>query len=230
LKIRKLTLRILFWILTVIFVIVLFIAAFALLSFIQGKLFLPQDYILWTFNYPVSRLVFIFELYFIFVFFRNSVSAFINFAKRNKKWFYPVFAFANLLLVYAVLFNVSVITKNVIINHTFFLPQGQVYNYSDIVSIDTGVYTKKRYLPYTHSNGEFYYIITLKDGTTINLNDSIGGTQNNQDVYEVFEEIDKTLVNMGIKKISKIETFQDFDKHIDKIYADRIRNVLENVK
>ncbi|WP_461392018.1 hypothetical protein [Desulfosporosinus fructosivorans] len=71
-------------------------------------------------------------------------------------------------------------------------------------------------------------MITLKDGTSIDLND-VGGTQNNmKDVYEVFEDIDRTLVNMRINKTSKIETFEYFDKSIAEIYADKIKNVLNN--
>ena len=206
--------------------LVLIYNAMVLFTIIQEKLFLPQDYMLWTFNYPISRLSFIFFYYFIFIFFvrKNDI---MKYVKRNKKWFYRIFAFANLVLIYALLFNVSVITKNTIINHTFLTPQGKVYNYSDLVSINTGVYKERRFNPLVHSRSDFYYLITLKDGTAIDLND-IGGTKNNKDMYEALEEIDKTLVNMRINKISKIETFEYFNKKL--IYADRVKNILTNIR
>lgn len=216
-------------ILLLILAVVLFIGVLFLLSLIQGKVFLPREYILWTFNYPVSRLIFIFELYLVvFLVFKGCLLAFLSFAKRNKKWFYPTFALANLVLIYALLFNVSVITKNSIVDHTFLIPQGKVYRYSDIASIDTGVYGRKLSLPFTHSTGEFYYTLTLKDGVTVNLNDSVGGTKNDQDVYEVFEELDDTFVNMGIKKTASMDNLELLEKHLDKKYSDRIKNVLTN--
>lgn len=160
------------------------------------------------------------------MFFAKKVEI-IKYAKRNGKWFYPTFVFANSFLIYTLLFNVCVITNNTIINHTFLSPQGKVYNYSDIVRIDTGVYDKRRFNPLVHTRGDFYYLITLKDGTAIDLND-VGGTKNNRDVYEVLEETDKILVNKGINKTSKIETFQYFNRNL--IFADRINDILNNIK
>lgn len=216
----------LFWVLSFIVALIFIYFAMVLFTLIQEKMFLPQDYILWSYNYPISRLSFIFLYYFIFVFFVKK-SDIMKCLKRNKKWFYPIFTFANLLLIYALLFNVSVIKNNTIINHTFLSPQGKIYDYSDLVSIDTGVYEKRRFNPLVHTRGDFYYLITLKDGTAIDLND-IGGTKNNKDVYEALEEIDKNLVNMRINKTSKIETFEYYDKNL--IYADRVKNILTNIK
>jgi hypothetical protein len=219
--------KIVFWVLSLIFAIVFFLGIMILLSFIQQKLFLPPDYIMWTSNYPISRLVFLFELYLIPLFFKQSFI--VQLVRRHKK----LFVFANLILIYALMLNVSVITNNSIINHTFLLPKGKVYHYTDIVRIDTGVYEKKQYLPFvnlfTHSKGEFYYILTLKDGITIDLND-VGRTIDDKDVYEVFEEIDKSLVDRGITKTSNVESFQYFDKNIAKVYADRIEHILTNLK
>lgn len=221
-KVKKL----LFWVISFIVAIVLIYNAMVLFTLLQEGMFLPLDYIMWTFNYPISRLSIIFFYYFIFVFFAKK-SDIIKYVKRNKKWLYPIFAFANLILTYALLFNVSVITTKTIINHTFLSPQGKDYGYSDIVNIDTGVYEKRRFNPLVHSRGDFYYLITLKDGTVIDLSD-IGGTKNNKDHYETLEEIDKTLVNMGMNKTSKIETYEYYDKNL--IYADCVKNILKNIR
>lgn len=224
LKVRK----ILFWIISIFLFFALFFVVCALLNLIQEKLFLSQDYIMWVFKYPVSRFIFIFELYFACVLFKNLRSNVFNYAKSHKKWAYPIFLLGNFLLIYALIYNVTVITSNKIINYTFFSPRGTVYNYSDIVRIDTGVYGKWRFLPF-NNKGQFYYVLTLKDGTTIDLNGDAGGTSN-RDIYEVFEEMDKTLVDRGIKKTATMANFQLFAKNLDKIYTDRIKRILTNVK
>ncbi|MDO0825394.1 hypothetical protein [Desulfosporosinus nitroreducens] len=221
-KVKKLFL----WTLSFIVALFLIYNVMVLFTVIQEKMFLPQDYIFWTFSYPISRLSFIFFYYFIFAFFAKKVEI-MKYAKRNGKWFYPTFVFANSILIYTLLFNVCVITNNTIINHTFLSPQGKVCNYSDIVRIDTGVSEKRSFNPLVHTKGDFYYLITLKDGTAIDLND-VGGTKNNKDVYEVLEATDRTLVNKGINKTSKIETLQYFNRNL--IFADRIENILNNVK
>jgi hypothetical protein len=226
LKVRDFLFRIIYFM----FGLALFFAIVIMLAFIQEKLLIPQDYIMWIFKSPVSRLVFIFDFYFISLLFKEIRVLTIQFAKRHKKWTYPIFMIANLMLLYALLFNVSVITQNGIINHSFLVPQGKVYNFSDVINIDTGVYGKQRYIPLTHSSGQFYYIITLNDGTKIDLNGDAGGTQNDKDMNEVFEEIDNTLVSMGIKKTAKINNFGLLEKRMDKVYSDRIKNVLTNIK
>jgi hypothetical protein len=218
------------WIIFSILALALFFAAFALLGFIQEKLFVPKDYILWIFKYPVSRLSSVFLFYVIF-FHKKAFPQSGQFEKRHKKWFYPLFAFANLLLVYVLLFNVCVITNNSIVNRSFLFPQGRTYNYSDIVSINTGVYAEKKWhLPFADKSGTFYYIITLKDGTKINLNGDAGGTRNDLEMNGVFEDIDKSFVKMGIKKTANTDNFELLEKNLDKIYSDKIKNILTNVK
>lgn len=225
-KVLKLPMKILFWVFGLLLVIICFIAFMALISYIHEKLFVPRDYILWTFNSPLSSLIFIFEVYFILSLFKYIRSDIINFMK-NRRWVFYGFILANVILIYALIFNVSAISSNRIVNYSFFSPQGKSYAYSDITKIDTGIYTQKRFLPSTPSRGDFYYILTLKDGTTIDLND-VGGVPEDKDIYLTYEELDQVFVKKGIPKISKPETFQYFDTHLDKIYRDRIRNVLNN--
>ena len=220
--------KMLFWIIFIFLFFVIFFAFCALLNFIQEKLFLSQDYIMWVSKYPISRLIFIFEFYLVFLLFKNLWSNVFIFVKRHKRWVYLTFLLINLVLLYALISNVSVITKNKVIDYTFFSPKGKVYNYSDIVKIDTGVYGKWRLIPF-NNKGQFYYVLTLKDGTTIDLNGDAGGT-NNRDIYEVFEDIDKNLVDRGIKKTASMANFELFKKNLDQIYVDRIKRILTNRK
>ena len=164
----KILKAIIFWMASIISIIILTIAFAALIGAIQAKLFLPQKYIMWIFKYPISNLVFIYELYFIFGFiFKKNLGKFILGTKRKKSFIWkhkkPVlatFVILNIVLIYAILFDVTVISNNKIIDYTFLSPKGKEYSYNDIVKIDTGVYGKKINLPFARfSTGDFYYII-----------------------------------------------------------------------
>jgi len=237
LKILK---TIIFWIILPIGLIIAFIGFAALIEVIQGKLFLPQEYIMCIFKSPFSRLVFIYELYIIFGFayiFNRDLRKFVvwiinfkkGFIKRYKVFFLSTFTILNVILIYTILFNVTVITDNKIIDYTFFSPQGKEYNYNNIVKIDTGVYGKKLYLPFTHLKGDFYYIIQLNDGTKVDLTE-MGGSKNDDDPRFIIEDLDSKYVDMGIHKVSSMNNFEYCTKNLDKIYTDKIRNILLNTK
>jgi len=137
-------------------------------------------------------------------------------------------------MLYTILYNVTVITSNKIIDYSFLSPQGKEYSYSDIVKIDAGVYGKKRHLllvrMFSHSStGEFYYIIELNDGTKIYLTE-MGGAKNDADPRFIIEKLDSQFVNMGIPKVSSMDNFEYCTKNLDKIYTDKIRNILLNNK
>ena len=200
----KILKTIIFWILSMIGIVILTIGFFAIIAVLQEKIFIPEDYIIWIFKSPLSRLVFIFELYIIFGFFlitKRDVRIF--FKKLCKKRFIAGFALLNIFILYALLFNVSVIKNNEIIDYRFLSPQGVKYSYNDIVKIDTGIYGKKMYLPFTHSKGDFYYIIKLKDGTKIDLAE-MGGSKDDQDPRFIIEKLDSYLVNMGVSKTASM--------------------------
>ncbi len=237
----KIIKSIVFWVLATINIVILSIVCFALIAFIQSKLFLPNDYIMWVFKYPASRLVFIYEIYFLLLFlyiaYKKLVSFKIpfvdkmnNFIKKDKKSFTIVFTTANIILLYIIIVNVSVISNDKIKDYSVFSPSGREYSYEDVVSIDTGVYGNKIRLPFMHYKGEFYYIIEFNDGKKINLNDSIGGANGNEDVYKIFEDLDTSFVNMGVKKTASMENFEALSQRADKKYSDRIKGILENVK
>jgi hypothetical protein len=229
------------WILSLICIIILTIGSSALITAIQARLFLPQEYIMYIFKYPISDLVFIYWFYIIFGLnynltkgFRNSDASKKSFIKIHKKIFLPTFVILNIILIYTILFDVTVITNNKIIDYTFLSPSGKEYSTNDIVKIDTGVYGEKNYLPFSHySKGDFYYIIQLNDGTRINLTDE-GGVKiyddYTQDTHFIIEKLDKQFVNHGIYKISSIDNFEYCTKNLDKIYTDKIRNILLNVR
>ena len=231
---------VIFWILSMIGIFILTIIFFALLADVQTRLFFFEEYIMWIFKSPLSRLVFIYELYMIYGFayvfskdIRWLIRRGINFKKgiikRYKTIIIFIFISLNLVLIYTILFNVTVIGNDKIINYTFLSPYGKDYSYKDIVKIETGIYGKKQPWPSLSSKGDFYYIIQLNDGTKVDLTE-MGGAKNNDDSRFIIEKLDSQYVDMGISKVSSMKNFEYCTKHLDKIYTDKIRNVLENIK
>lgn len=160
------------YILSLIFIVVLTIGIYLLIVAVQEKIIVPEDYLMWIFKYPTSRLVFIYEIYLIVGFFYIFHEEFRkmlggasskDFFKKHRKQIFPIFITLNVALFYIIVLSVTVITNNKIIDYSFLSPQGREYSYKDIVSINAGVHGKKRF-PFTHSKGDFFYIIELKDG------------------------------------------------------------------
>lgn len=231
---------IVFWILSIIGLVILTVSFFALIAYVQTRLFLPEGYIMWIFKSPFSGLVFIYELYIIFGFvyffnkdlrwlIRRGINSKNSIIKRHKTLIISIFITLNIVLIYTILFNVTVIGNSKIINYTFLSPHGKEYSYKDIVKIETGIYDKKQYLPAMRSKGEFYYIIQLNDGTKVDLTE-MGGAKNDDDPRFIIEKLDRQYVDMGISKVSSMENFEFSTKHLDKIYTDKIQNILENIK
>ena len=234
--------KIIFVIFLVIAIFILSLAFYMLIGAIQEKLFLPQEYIMWLSRYPFSGLILIYEVYIIFAFLyvfsshiREAILWVIGLKEsiitRHKMLFLITFGVLNIVLMYAVLYNVTVITTNKIINYTFLSPHGKEYGYNDIVKIDAGVYGKKinsnRYPHYL--KGDFYYIIQLKNGTKIHLTD-MGGAKNQEDVRFIIEKLDSEYVDMNISKVSSMDNFEYCTKNLGEVYTDKIRNILLNTK
>ena len=94
LKILKILKSIIFWVISPISIFILTLSFYVLITTIQSKLLLPREYIIWTFKYPFSVLIFIYEYYIIFGFFyvfNKSFREFIvfnfnkNFIKNHRK-------------------------------------------------------------------------------------------------------------------------------------------------
>jgi hypothetical protein len=106
----------------VITVIILSIAIFSFISFIQEKLFVPNNSIIWVIKSPVSKFVFIYEFYLMYGFFlllyRDLRKWSSGFYKKHHRTLLPIFGIVNIMLLYAIITNVAVVT------HSFLIPQG----------------------------------------------------------------------------------------------------------
>ncbi|MFK9090717.1 hypothetical protein [Bacillus salipaludis] len=216
-------------------IIIITIGIFIVISIVQELLFIPKDYIIWIFKSPYSGLVIIFETYlvvgFFYIFNKGLREVWKKGAifKKYRKLTIAAFTTFNIILLYTIITAVTVVTKDQIINYSFCSPQGKEYSYDEIVKIQTGVYGKGRTSIFTHSKGDFFYIIELNDGTKIDLA-QVGGTKNEEDERFILEKLDMRLVNMDIDKESSMKYFEYSKKGLAKIYTDKIRSILENTK
>jgi hypothetical protein len=213
----------------VLFIIIFTIAIFAFIEWLQSKLFIPNDYIMWVVKPPLSRLVFIYEIYLFFAYYiifrKDFRKTFFSFLKRNRSKFFIIFPIVNFVLLYVILTNVTVITSTRITDFTITTPKGINYQYHDITNITTGVYGEKQL--FGHSKGDFYYIVAFKDGKKIDWANDVGAVKNNIDERFILNKLDKKLVNMGIPKKSSMANFKYTTKSLDKIYTDKIKSILE---
>ncbi|MDR7000738.1 hypothetical protein [Neobacillus niacini] len=58
----------------------------------------------------------------------------------------------------------------------------------------------------------------------------MGGSKNDVDPRFIIEKLDKQFVQMGIPKKSSMKYFKLTTKQLDKIYTNRIRNILDYTK
>lgn len=235
----KRLLSIILFILSIIAAVILTIGIFILIVKIQNKLFVPEDYLMWTFNYPNSSFIFIYELYLFFGLFyifhkgfregiRNKLpSSEEGFFKRNKKLIYTLFIASNIVLFYTIVSAVTVVTNDKIIDYSYLNPLGHEYEFKDIAQISSGVHGKKSYIPSTYSKGDFFYNIKLESGKEVDLTE-VGEVNNGEHEIFIIEELDRKLVDMGIPKVSSTKNFGYTTESLDEIYTDKIRDILEN--
>ncbi|MBM4763751.1 hypothetical protein [Bacillus sp. B15-48] len=218
---------------------ILSIAIFAFISFIQEKLFVPSNSLIWVIKSFAAKFVFIYEFYLMFGLFlllsKDLRKWFSGFYKKHHRTVFPIFGIVNILLFYAVITDVAVVTNDKIVNHSFLTPHGKQYSYSNITKITAGIYGKNRFLG--SSKGQFYYVIELNNGTKIDFGD--GGSSfvsfNEEDSNEadprfILAKLDRQWVDMGIPKKASMSNFKYTQDSLAKIYSDKIRSILENTK
>ncbi|MDT8717780.1 hypothetical protein IAI10_14015 [Clostridium sp. 19966] len=226
---------IILFIISIVTAILGFLIFALLISLIQQLMLEPKEYIMSVYKDPNRNLIFIYEIYFIALSFcifnksfRNQMNARLEILMKHKK-ILGSFIIINLVILYASIFDISVITQDKIIDYRFLAPQGKTYSYNDIVKIDTGIYGRKSSFISSHSKGDFYYVIELKDGNKIDLGD-FAGSNSDEDYRFTLERLDKRLVGMNIDKVSSTANLNDCAENLDKVYVDKIKNILENIK
>lgn len=219
------------YILGIILVLVLTLLIFVGIDWLQFKIFVPNNYLMYVSKPPYNCGIFLFEIEVIIMIIvilykiRKSDSDekewacnLLSLLKRN---IIKVVAL-NLVLLYMCITGITVITKDKIIDYNFYNPRGVEYTYEDITNINTGFLGKRKLLQ--GNKGDFYYKITLKNKKTINLTDA---TSDFDDTYLELEIFDKlTLDKSGVTKVASKESYKSCD--LDKRYVDRFLRIIEN--
>jgi Ca2+/Na+ antiporter len=224
--------RVLVYLLGTLLVLILSFSIFIFIGYLQYKIFVPDDYVLWIFNYPYSRFIIIIVLYlfllFFYFFFRKYWEREKTPITRKRRALWIGFIVTNILGFYIIFSSVTVITHQNIIDHSFLYPQGKKYDFNDVVKIDAGVRGDRFYLPFTHNKGDFYYKVEFIDGRKIDLNDEAGSYDSNgEHPTFVLNKLDARLVEMGITKVSSMENFHYTTEGLDRMYTDQIKSILE---
>ncbi|MFC7678855.1 hypothetical protein ACFQV5_08040 [Paenibacillus sp. GCM10028914] len=228
-------LRILLFILLFIVLGALLLGAYLLFQIIQEMLFVPKDYLIWTSNnqeWFISLLLPYITWGGFYLFLkgredtRSEGRSKVKFLRRHRKSILALFIASNMVFLYVIISSVTVITNNKIIDYSFLYPQGREYSYKDIVQINAGVYGKKQSFPSLDSKGDYFYIVELENGKKIKLTEAGGFIDEHE--YFTIEKLDRQFVDMGISKISSMDNFKYTTEHLDEIYSDAIRRVLEN--
>jgi hypothetical protein len=190
-----------------------------ILRLIQAFLFVPKDYLMWTVN-PPGKYVF-----FIIAFLISDLWLKLFHEKKTKpvnKKNLILASIITVVLLYVQITSVSVFTGEEIINYSFIHPVAKEYLYTDISSVQTGVYGND--IPIVRDKGDFYYIVTFDDGTKINLMDMSG--EASHDTYSQIENIDKIIMSKGVKKISSEDNIELVQ--LDKTYIERFKRIIRN--
>lgn len=209
------------------------------LSIIQSIVFVPEDFIMWSVgkSIPILALVITTIMALTLVYYISTkkyspedklfISVY-RFVKSYRKTTITILLGFCLIISYYMFTNVNIVSSDKIITHSFFHPQGREYSYTDIKALYTGLYN--RTIPFTsHQRGEFYYIVELRDGNKVNL-ENVGGIKNHEDSWLTFVKLDQAFMELDVTK--NVDA-KDIDFHLsslDPLYRNRIQSIFDNVK
>lgn len=211
--------------------IILTFAIFIGINWLQLNIFVPNDYLMYTLKRSYIDIVFLFEIE-VLIMIIAILCKIRKVDSDEHEWAYKLLSFVkinfkkvaviNIILLYICVMGITVITKDKIIDYSFYNPTGVNYTYNDITKIDTGFLGKKKLL--YGNKGDFYYKITLKNNRQIELSDA---TSDFDDTYLELEIFDKLAIEKSnAKKISSKENYKFCD--LDKRYVDRFLRIIEN--
>lgn len=216
----RLVVDFLFYIALIVCFIILFIAFYAGIAFIQEKLFVKETYITYMIKSPYSYLIFL-----IMMLVCGKISFLLSRGKKIEKSILPVkyLLVVVIALIYIVITSVVVVTKEGIYDYSFYNLKGEVYKFSDVEVVNTGFKEKGR------NKGEFFYDVQLSSGKTFKLafpSLTQPGKQYTNDTWQEYVDIDEIIMQEGAKKISS----ENGSQHVmmDKIYIDKLLKVVRN--
>lgn len=206
--------KIIFAVLLIIVSVIAFIAFYLGVTFIQEKLFTNGQYLTYMIKSPYSKLVFI-----ILILAMTYIAELYSKNFKLTKYILP----AIVLLTYITITSVTVVTKDGIVDYSFYNLKGDKYKFSEIVYVNTGFVDSGKY------KGEFFYNIELENGKKIKLSYpslTQPGEQYDDDTWQEYVDIDNIVMKFGAKKDSSENGVQYVS--MDKIYIDKLLKVVKN--
>lgn len=197
------------WILAVIVILFTLFLVAIIIKIISTLLYEPMDYLFYQVGDTTMWIVLGVEIIIIFLVMeiiakisKNNAwnMGIIKFIKKYRKYFIIVVIVA----LYVAVTNITYVTENEIIYHSWRYPKGITYSYSDVKEINTGF-----------KKGNFYYKVNFGDGwisfDTTTPNEKI---EKYTDTYAELNEFDIELMKYKPKKISSHENeeYCDLDK------------------
>lgn len=215
----------------IVLMLVCIIGSFAGLTYIQHSIYLKNDfYIMCESHFSLFFLLLTSMSLFIFILSRyashyqfEEYNDYIDIAQWIKKH-YKLYICVCLLAIYLFMVNVTLISPHQIVCRSYINPLGTIYSYDDIESIECGFYEKGFY--YFHEKGEFYYKVTMKDGTSFDIKDTETTEKYEDDTYSEIEEFDREVMKHDVKKISS-DKYSEYAM-LDQVYVDRFINIINN--
>ncbi|WP_419726222.1 MerR family transcriptional regulator [Terrisporobacter petrolearius] len=219
------------YILGIILALVLTLLIFVGIDWLQFKIFVPNNYLMYVFKPPYNYGILLFEIE-VLIMIIAILYKIRKIDSHEKEWACNLISFIkrniikvvtlNLVLLYMCITGITVITKDKIIDYNFYNPMGVKYTYDDITNINTGFLGKRKLL--SGNKGDFYYKITLKNKKIINLYQA---TSEFDDTYLELEIFDKLALDKSkATKVASKENYKLCD--LDKRYVDRFLRIIEN--
>lgn len=147
-----------------------------------------------------------------------------NFVLPFIKKHFLSFMLINVLLFYTAFVNVTTVSDQSIVKHSFFHPLGIRYDLSDVEKVETGF--RENGFPFLYNQGDFYYQITMSDGVKIGFEDCQTTKQYEMDTYSEMVVLDQQIMRYHPQKVS--DSKNSDDTMLDQIYIDRFLSIIEN--
>lgn len=216
-----------FYILLVVVSLIAFMGLYIGINFIQAKLFVKGEYIIYLIKSPYSYLLFLIliiaigRIEILFVDKKKLLSK----DNGSSLWLKcdKLLILAIIIFIYMIVTSVVVVTKDGIYDYSFFNLKGNKYDFSDVEYVHTGFGDSGK------SKGEFFYNITLKNGKKLKLaypSSSQSSKEYKDDSWQEYVDIDQYIMNSGAKKESS-EKGSNYVK-MDKKYIDKLLKIVNN--
>lgn len=218
--ILKLLVDFLFYVALIASMVIVFIAFYIFIAFIQESIFVKEDYILYMIKSPYSYIIFL-----ILILVGGRIGMVFSKEKEVARAILPLKYLipSILVLTYILITSTTVITKDGIYDYSFYNLKGERYDFSQVKAVSTGFKDKGR------NKGEFFYNIELNNGKEFKLAfPSFTQTTEKyeEDTWQEYVDLDEIIMKAGAKKSSNEVGYEHLS--MDKIYIDKLLKVVRN--